>query len=192
MFRGSLIDIRMRAKTATVNMTFTGLSQEGPHVGVLNHFPKISTPPLSLSMARTEPVRVIHPTNAERPAATTTTCNVNPVGKARLASSIYFQDSESATKAEAAPPKPLKSATNSGIPVISTLIAMTRPMMEPMTIPAMMSSHSTPPVEENCMSTMVVMTATNIPNAPYWFPRGAVRGWPSFFRPKMNSAADSK
>ena len=59
----------MSAKTESTNNTLTGLSHVGPHVGVLNHFPKTEIPPLSLNIARIEPVSVIHPTRAERPAA---------------------------------------------------------------------------------------------------------------------------
>ena len=82
--------------------------------------------------------------------------------------------SESATKAEAAPPKPLNNATNSGIPVISTLTAIQYPIAEPRNIPAMISIHSAPP--SKCILNTVVITATNIPSAPNWLPNGAVRG----------------
>ena len=42
------------------------------------------------------------------------------------------------TSAEAPPPKPLNSATISGIAVISTFCAATRPISEPTTMPATM------------------------------------------------------
>ena len=58
-------------------------------------------------MASKEPVSVIHPTRAESPAATTTTCSVKPVGSANVGSSMYFHVSERATRADAAPPNPL-------------------------------------------------------------------------------------
>ena len=165
MFVGSPMAITMRARTLSVRRTLTGLSHEGPHVGVLNHLPKTSMPPLSLNMARMEPVRVIHPTSAERPAASMMTCSVNPSGTT-AESSMYFHVSERATRAEAAPPNPLNKATSSGIPVISTLMAMMIPITEPTTRPAMMSSQFMPP-DASCMSTMVVNTATSIPMAPY-------------------------
>ena len=149
-----------------VSRTFTGLSHDGPHVGVLNHFPKISMPPLSLNMAKSEPVSVIHPTRAESPAATTITCKVRPVGSASVGSSMYFHVSERATRADAAPPNPLNKATSSGMPVISTLMAMMMPITEPTRSPAMMSSQFIPPAE-SCISMTVVMTATSIPMAPY-------------------------
>ena len=77
-----------------------------------------------MNIAKIEPVRVIHPTKADRPAATIKTSNSNPEGSNKSSFSIYFHDSDSATKADAAPPNPLNSATNSGIPVISTLTAI--------------------------------------------------------------------
>ena len=83
----------------------TGFSQDGPHVGVLIHFPKISTPPFSLYIASREPVNVIQPTNADSPAATIATVAPRP-GSGEVVS-IHSQVSESATNAEAAPPKPL-------------------------------------------------------------------------------------
>ena len=169
------MDTTISASTVTVSKTFTGLSQDGPHVGVLNHFPKSSTPPLSLNIARMEPVKVIQPTKADNPAATMMTWRVRPVGRVSVGSSMYFHVSERATSAEAAPPNPLKRATSSGIPVISTFTAMTIPINEPRARPATINSHCKPPFD-NCMSTTVVMTATSIPIAPYWFPRGAVRG----------------
>jgi len=86
--------------------------------------PNISIPPLSLNIAKIEPVRVIQPTRAESPAATIKTSNSNPEGSNNSSFSIYFHDSDRATKADAAPPNPLNKATNSGIPVISTLTAM--------------------------------------------------------------------
>ncbi len=99
-----------------------GFSQEGPHVGVLIHFPNISTPPFNLYIASSEPVSVIHPTSADSPAATIATVAPNP-GSGDVFS-IHFQVSDRATNADAAPPNPLNRATISGIPVISTLTAM--------------------------------------------------------------------
>ncbi len=146
-----------------------GLSQAGPQVGVRIHLPKISTPPLSLSIASNEPVRVIQPTNAESPAATTTTSNSNPVGNNNSSDSMYFQDSDKATKADAAPPKPLNNATISGIPVISTRIAMYNPIREPKSKPEPIRIQPSIP-SPNCISATVVRTATSIPIAPSWFP----------------------
>ncbi len=137
-------------------------------------------------MASRDPVSVIQPTSAERPAATIVTVSCSPTGNA--APSIYLQVSDKATNAEAAPPKPLNNATNSGIPVISTLTAIQYPINEPVTKPAMIRVHSAS-ASASCMSSMVVRTATNIPSAPSWLPRGAVLGCPNFFKPNMNSAA---
>ena len=99
---------------------------------------------------------------------------LSPVGRARSASSMYFHDSDKATRADAAPPNPLNNATSSGIPVISTRTAIMIPITEPTTSPAIIRVHSAPPAA--CILTTVVMTATNIPRAPYWLPRGAVLG----------------
>ncbi len=79
-------------------------------------------PPFSLYIASKEPESVIQPTNAERPAATIATVAPRP-GSGEVVS-IHFHVSDSATSAEAAPPKPLNRATISGIPVISTLTAI--------------------------------------------------------------------
>ena len=113
----------MRTATAITSKTLTGLSQAGPHVGVLIHLPNTLTPPLSLYIARREPVSVIQPTKADRPAATIVTVSSRPVGI--VPPSMYFWISERATSADAAPPNPLNNATSSGIPVISTRTAMT-------------------------------------------------------------------
>ncbi|CAI8306688.1 MAG: Uncharacterised protein [Euryarchaeota archaeon UBA443] len=145
-------------------MTLSGLSHTGPQVGVLIHFPKMLTPPLSLNIARMEPVRVIQPTSAERPAATMITVNSSSWVGTFAGSSTYFQISESATNADAAPPNPLNKATSSGIPVISTRIAIQRPMREPITRPEPIRTHSIPSPSPICR--MVVITATSIPSAP--------------------------
>ena len=79
-FVGSSILAIMRAMTPRNKSTLTGLSHVGPQVGVRIHFPKTSTPPLSLYIAKSEPVSVIHPTRAERPAATMVTVISRPVG----------------------------------------------------------------------------------------------------------------
>ena len=134
----------MRTATPTTIMTLTGFSQTGPHVGVLIHFPKMLTPPLSLNIARREPVSVIHPTSADKPAATMMTVISSWSVGTLEGSSMYLHTSERATSADAAPPNPLKRATSSGIPVISTRMAIHSPMSEPMTRPAPMSTHSIP------------------------------------------------
>ena len=126
-------------------MTFNGLSHTGPQVGVLIHFPKMLTPPLSLNIARMEPVSVIHPTSADKPAATIMTVNSScSIWVWSEVPSMNLQISERATSADAAPPKPLNKATSSGIPVISTRIAIQSPMREPITSPAPMRTHSIP------------------------------------------------
>ena len=164
----------------------TPFSQLGPHVGVFIHLPKISTPPFSFSIASNEPVSVIQPTSADSPAATMVTVSCKPVGNA--VPSIYLHVSDRATNADAAPPKPLNNATSSGIPVISTFTAIQYPIDEPIISPAIINVHSASP-SANCISSIVVTTATSIPIAPNWFPLGAVLGWPSFFNPNMNRAA---
>ena len=99
--------MKIRTKTATTNKTFTILSHGGPHVGVLSHFPNISTPPFSLYIASKEPVRVIQPTNADKPAATIVTVSSSPVGNV-LASLMYLVTSESATKARSSTAKTIE------------------------------------------------------------------------------------
>ncbi len=59
----------IRTMTAKNKNPLMGFSHDGPQVGVLYHFPKISTPPFSLYIAKIEPLSVIHPTNADNPAA---------------------------------------------------------------------------------------------------------------------------
>ena len=85
-------------------------------------------------MANKLPLRVTQPTNAESPIAVHATCNSNPLG--RSFSLILLNTSEAATRALAAPPKPLKSATISGIPVICTLTAIKYPIEAPIANPA--------------------------------------------------------
>ncbi len=145
--------------------TLSGLSQTGPHVGVLIHFPKTLTPPLSLNIARMDPVRVIQPTRAESPAAimmtVSSSCSIAPESEVP---SMNLQISESATSADAAPPNPLNNATSSGIPVISTRIAIHKPIKDPITRPEPIKTHSIPSPSPIC--SMVVTTATSIPKAP--------------------------
>ena len=172
------------------NSPLTGFSQPGPQVGVLIHFPNTSIPPFNLYIASKDPVNVIHPTKADNPAATMVTVAPKPGDGAVV--SIHFQHSESATSADAAPPNPLKRATISGIPVISTFTAIMYPIIEPTAIPATIRVQLIIPSWPKFMSAIVVITATNIPNIPYWFPLGAVLGCPSFFSPKMNNAADTR
>ena len=104
------------------NNPLIGFNQVGPQVGVRIHLPKTSTPPFNLYIASKEPVSVIQPTREDKPTATTVTVAASP-GSGDVFS-IHSQASESATRADAAPPKPLNKATISGIPVISTLAAM--------------------------------------------------------------------
>ena len=121
----------------------TGLSQVGPHVGVRIHFPNTSIPPFNLYIASNEPVNVIQPTKADNPAAITATVVASP-GSGEVFS-IHFHVSESATNADAAPPNPLNKATSSGIPVISTRLAMMKPIDEPINRPAPIIVHPTIP-----------------------------------------------
>ena len=138
-----------------------------------------------------EPVRVIQPTSADSPAATIMTVNSSvPSTSTSLGVSMNLQISESATRADAAPPNPLKRATSSGIPVISTRTAIHRPMSDPITSPEPMRTHSIPSPRPICR--IVVTTATSIPSAPSWFPNGAVRGCPNFLSPKINNAAERR
>ncbi len=61
-----------------------------------------------------------------------------------------------------------------------------------MRIPEPIRVQPTMPPGRKFKSTMVVTTAIAIPNIPYWFPLGAVRGWPRFFKPKMKKSAEIK
>ncbi len=133
---------------------------------------------------------VIHPTNADSPAATIATVAPNP--GAGDAVSIHFHVSDRATSADAAPPNPLNRATISGIPVISTFTAMMYPITEPISIPEPINVQPTIPSGKKFMSMIVVTTAIAIPSIPYWFPLGAVRGWPRFFSPKIKKIADTR
>ena len=137
-------------------------------------------------MATREPVRVTQPTIPERPMATQTAYSSIPASGTFPCSNLP-STSESATKADAPPPKPLKSATNSGIPVISTLVAIRAPIIAPMARPPTISSQ--PIIPSDCILTRVTTTARSIPIEPSLFPCGAVLGLDSLFIPMINSAA---
>ena len=92
-------------------MTFNGLSHTGPQVGVLIHLPKMLTPPLSLNIARMEPVSVIHPTSADKPAATIMTVNSScSIVVTSDVPSMNLQISERATSADARPTKTIEQS----------------------------------------------------------------------------------
>jgi hypothetical protein len=78
----------------------------------------------------------------------------------------------------------LKSPTISGMAVIFTLMAMTKPSPPPMMMPAAIHIHPAAPMP--CPST-VATAASSIPIAPSMLPRTAVRGEVRPLMPKMKS-----
>ena len=84
------------------------------------------------------------------------------------------------------PPKPLNSATISGIAVICTRRAAAAPIAPPTAKPIRIHWYSTMP-----WSSRAATIATSMPMDETMFPRLAVAGEPSCFRPKMNRAAEA-
>ena len=135
------------------------------------------------------PVRVTHPTIPERPIATQVAYNSTP-GSGMLDSWSLLRTSDKPTSADAPPPKPLNKATNSGISVIPTRVAMKYPMVEPITNPPIINSY--PITSSVYIFTSVTSTARSMPYAPSMLPCGAVLGLDSLLIPRMNNAAETK
>ncbi len=125
------------------------------------------------------PDRVTDPIAIDR-AIVTMVSLANASGSARTSSAA-------ATRADAAPPKPLKAATSWGMAVICTWMAAVAPRAAPTASPAAM-------VVQSAMSwsTSVMTMAASIPSAASPFPKRAVRGELSRRSPKMNSAAEPR
>ncbi len=87
-----------------------------------------------------------------------------------MSSLLFILDitSDRPTKADAAPPNPLNKATNSGISVISTLVAINTPINPPITNPEIINS--SPNISSETIFAIVTKTARNIPYAPSLFP----------------------
>ena len=144
--------------------------------------------PFNFRKAIRLPLRVTAPIKIERKAVNAESPPMIEPGVASNPGSMTSsQMIEEATSAEAPPPKPLNSATISGMLVISTLSAATPPTNPPMTSPAMIQRKSTSP-----RSSRVVTMAISIARAARAFPRCAVRTRVSPLIPKMNSTADSR
>ncbi len=94
------------------------------------------------------------------------------------------RNSAAATRAEAPPPKPLKAATSCGMAVISTRWARSPPTAPPTTRPATTTQTLTISVRSR-----VTTIAKSMPRAASWFPRRAVTGDWSRFRPMMKRTA---
>jgi hypothetical protein len=133
-----------------------------------------------LPNATSEPVKVTAPMRAVRAAATASWSSTLP-------RSTTSRNVAPATSTEAAPPKPLNSATNSGMPVIWTFMASRAPTTAPTATPAARKRKST-----MARSRRVTTTATNMPVAPSRLPRAAVRGRPRDLRPRMNRTAAAR
>ncbi len=88
--------------------------------------PDHSSDSCSLKKAMTEPVKVTAPMSAVAAAAMASWLSALP-------SSMASMKEATATRTDAPPPKPLKSATNSGMDVILTLTANRAPTTEPIT-----------------------------------------------------------
>ena len=84
----------------------------------------------------------------------------------------------------AIPPEPLKIATISGMLVICTLCAATAPIIDPATAAIIIQSN-----DKIFLLKSVTATAISIAAAEYMLPLTALSGDPSFFKPKIKSAA---
>ena len=84
----------------------------------------------------------------------------------------------------AMPPEPLKIATISGMLVICTRCAAKAPMIDPATAAKIIQSN-----DKMFSLKSVTATAINIAAAEYMLPFTALSGDPSFFKPKIKSAA---
>ena len=136
--------------------------------------------PLNLPKAIKLPVKVSAPINTLSPMET------KPV-VSKLKISGFRANSPQATRAEAAPPKPLNTATNSGIAVICTFLASNRPIRPPTTIPPTINSNST-----MSWSNKVTSTPISIPIAANWFPLRAVPGEFKSFTPRIKKPVATK
>jgi hypothetical protein len=91
------------------------------------------------------------------------------------------------TRREAAPPKPLSSATICGIAVIFTVRAIQSPIAVPTTIPAAMV-----PYDRIARSSIVMTIARSIPAPEIRLPSRAVSGLPSRLSPRMKRTAATR
>ena len=98
------------------------------------------------------------------------------------------KNSEEATKADAAPPRPLKIATIWGISVIWTLVAKIAPITAPTPTPTSIKvkSNSFPGYVK------VAIIAINIPNEDNKLPLLAVLGCDNLLIPKIKATAEIK
>ena len=190
--RGSFTKATVKTTTNATKSTLTTFSHAGPQVGAAHHFPKMDTPPNNFNTASNEPVRVHQPMMAENPAAPNAMVLVKGSGRASSDASTNFQHSAEATSAEAAPPKPLNSATSSGIEVVLALHASMRPIKAPAPMGSKIRFQLVIGPVPNSICTRAVPMATAMPREDRRLPSGAVRGWLSFFKPKMKSTAAIK
>ncbi len=98
-----------------------------------------------------------------------------------------LMNSARAISATAPPPTPLKAATNCGIEVIGTLVALTTPMTDPTPTAIAISSRSS-----KSASKSVTITAISIPTAAITLPCRAVAGSRSRRMPAMKRSAASR
>ena len=97
--------------------------------------------------------------------------------------------SETATRAAAPPPTPLKSATICGMAVIFTRRAATAPIGTPIRRPTIVIAM---PASVKCRSGAVASNAMTMPTAAIWLPRRALRGELNWMRPMMKSTAATR
>ncbi len=95
--------------------------------------PGVSSQPWSLAIATIEPLKVMAPTNTETAIDTRATMSASPASK---------RATPTATSREAMPPQPLNRATVSGMAVIGTRRAVTRPASPPAALPAAIHSQA--------------------------------------------------
>ena len=110
-----------------------------------------------------------------------------PVGHAARARSSSAQ----ATSIDAAPPSPLKSATSSGMAVIATRLASTKPITEPRATPPARIAHRVSRSASPHRAKVVATTATNMARAAMRFPERALRTRARRSMPRINSRADA-
>ena len=140
----------------------------------------------SLANVTQDPENETAPTSTvNAPAAAAT--DADPV-LAPPGSRVRSPDSSSpATRAAAAPPTPLNSATSCGIWVIATRRAAGTPSAVPTTIAARISGTCLRSSEKK-----VTSTASTAPPAPIWLPRRAEPGEDRPLRARMKQTAATR
>ncbi len=144
----------------------------------------------SLPKATSEPVKVTPPISAARKMVMAT----KAPGGVDSPSLRRWCSSPQPTSRLARPPKPLSSATISGIEVILTLSASGAPMPAPMARPIAIGTRLArkPPWALASSSTVAAAMAASMPRADTALPLRAVWVLPSILRPTTKAMAPSR